>query len=273
MQKCTIYHTGIDSIQDGVVKDDKVYFINKDNEMVVPEQIFLATEECEEGLMQFELNGKWGFTNIGTGEIVIEAVWDYAGPFYGGYAHVALGAKVDIRRGYYREITGGKHGYIYKDGAVVIPLEYDDAYDIPYQHRKYFEVEKNGKKGLIDSHNKQVIPLEWDYLETSYDHKLIFCAIYDKQLQTNTYESLRWGVYDAYFNLIVQPKLDQAPIRPRIKNRKYSYCDGYFGLRIWEQYGLISKDGSVIADIKLSKKEVNALLNKVAGRARKDLYL
>lgn len=292
MQKCTIYHTGIDSIEDGFIKDNKVYFSNEDNNLYFPEEIFLASEECEGGLIQFEVNGKWGFANINTGEIVIKPIWDYAGAFYKGYARVALGAHVEIRTGYYEDIVGGKHGYIDTNGTIVIPLIYDYALDIPY--KKHFKVSRNGKWGLIDKNNRILIPLKWNYLETSYEHSLIFCAIessseinvksrdkslgeiYDTQAKSKLQNTLKWGIYDKNFNLIIQLELDEAPITPKIKIKER--CDAfllyeeYFILKRANKYGLICNDGRLITNIDLSKEEVVSMLNEVSGRISNDLY-
>lgn len=292
MQKCTIYHTGIDSIEDGFIKDNKVYFCSEDNNLYFPEEIFLAKEECEGGLIQFEVNGKWGFANISTGEIVIKPVWDYAGAFYRGYARVAIGAHVDIRENFYDDIVGGKHGYIDTDGIIAIPLIYDYALDIPY--KKYFQVMCNGKWGLINKDNNILIPLKWDYLETSYNHNLFFCAIeissaintkssdesfgenYDTQAKTKLHNTLKWGIYDVNFNLIIQPELDEAPITPKIrikeKYNEFRLYEEYFILKIGSKYGLICKDGRFITNIDLSKEEVVNVLNKVSGRIFNDLY-
>lgn len=253
MQKCTIYHTGVYMRQDGVIKDNKVYLLEDDNNIHYPEEMFLASEECEESLIQFEVNGKWGFANIYTSQIIIEPIWDYVGPFYRGYAHVSLGCEFQYVNGTfcYIKINGGKHGYIDTNGRIIIPLEYDYAADIPY--RKCFTVNKNGKWGLIDNENKTLIPLQWDNLETNYGHNLIFCSrkkgcelhvglddkllatIFNIQPEPTCNYTLKWGVYDQNFNLIVQPELDEKPIRPMIKSnprsKNFMFYEKYFALK------------------------------------------
>jgi len=160
MKKCIIYHTGVYESADGVLKDNKVYLQGEDGKLYFPEEMFMAREECEGGLIQFEVEGKWGFADIYTGKIIIEPSWDYAGPFYKGYAHVAVGAEVE----FYNErkndvyVYGGKHGYINTTGNNIIPIEYDDASDIP--DANYFRVADNGKWWMIDSQNKIISPLE-----------------------------------------------------------------------------------------------------------------
>lgn len=293
MQRCTIYHTGVYNAEEGIIKDNKIYIQRQDNNLYFPEEMFMAREECDGGLIQFEVEGKWGFANIYTGEIVIEPVWDYGGPFYGGYAHVALGVQPEINGGYYIEVNGGKHGYIDTNGRIIIPLEYDYAADIRY--RKYFEVNKNGKWGLIDNQNKTIIPLQWDNLETNYGHNLIFCgrkeacelhigsedrllaSIFNIQPEPTCNYTLKWGVYDQDFNLIVQPQLDEKPIKPMIKtsprSKSFTFYEKYFVLKKGDKFGVLCNDGRWIANIQLSKKQAAAMINKISGRWYKDLYI
>lgn len=292
MQKCTIYHTGVYNSDKGIIKDNKVYFQAQDNQLYFPEEIFLAREECEGGLIQFEVNGKWGFADIYTGEIIIKPIWDYAGPFYRGYAHVALGVQLVGNDGSY--VEGGKHGYIDSDSRIIIPLEYDYAEDIPYR-KYYFEVGKNDKCGLIDNENKTIIPFQWDYLRTNYGSHLIFCGrkepcapyvgAQDKLLGaiTNTKPKPtcnyieKWGVYDENFKLIVQQDLDEKPIKPMIKSsarsKNFMFYEEYFALKKSEKYGVLCNDGRWIANIELSKEQVACMINNISERMHRDLYI
>lgn len=293
MQKCRLYHTGVGESAEGILKDHKVYLLVDGDNSYLPEEMFMAREECESGVIQFEVDGKWGFADIYTGEIVIEPLWDYAGPFYKGYAHVALEVQLEINGGNYIEIRGGKHGYIDGSGRVVIPLEYDAAEDIPY--RKYFMVAKDGKWGLIDNLNQILIPLQWDCLDTSYDHDLIFCgrkeacepyegaedrllaAILNTKTEPTCDYTWKWGVYDQSFTLIVQPDLDERPSAPILKksprSKSFCYYMEYVVLKREGKYGVLCKDGSRIADIELSKIQAVELMNDTSGRAERDLYI
>ncbi|MFW5980938.1 MAG: WG repeat-containing protein [bacterium] len=104
------------------------------------------------------------------------------------------------------EIEGGKHGYIGTDGKVIISIEYDAAAEIPYR-KTYFKLAKNGKYGIVDQYNEIKIPFKYDYLETSYDHDLVFCVIKEKQKMLEN-----WAVYDQDFNLIIDAELDEQAI-------------------------------------------------------------
>ena len=178
MKNCRIYHTGIYAYAGGVIKNGLVYIQGDDSNLDFPKAMFMAEEECEGGLIQFEVEGKWGFANIYTGEIRIDPVWDYASPFYSGYARVSLGTKIEHCSDGQIMMQGGKYGYIDRNGKVVIPLEYDDVRNKSYDEN-YFEVAKNGKWGTIDKENSVIISLDWDsverlYWENNFHHRICF---------------------------------------------------------------------------------------------------
>jgi hypothetical protein len=279
--------------QDGVIKDNKVYLLGDDNNIRYPEEMFLAREECEDNLIQFEVDGKWGIANIYTGEIIIKPIWDYVGPFYRGYAHVSLGCELEINGRCYVSVNGGKHGYIDTKGKIVIPLDYDYAEEIPY--RKYFQVSKDGKWGLIDNQNNILIPFKWDMLNTNYYDDLIFCAMEERcEKYVDSYDKLvaaickmepvptcnyryKWGVYDKHFNLIIEPELDKEPFNAKYRNSPRSKFSTdykkYYILKKNKKYGLLCNDGRIIADIKLLKKQVRFMVNRISDRFEKDLYI
>jgi hypothetical protein len=288
MKKCTIWHTGVYESATGVIKNNKVYLQDIDNKLHLPKYMFMAREECEGGLIQFEVQGKWGFAEIYTGKIIIEPVWDYAGPFYSGYAHVALGAQLEDYDGY--RMRGGKHGYIDKAGKIIIPIEYDDAEEITYRH-KYFRVAKNGYWGLVDNQKTIVVPLKWDELEVSYHHDLIFCGkkenidaedsilttLQDKPSEARTGSQIKWGVYDQNFNMMVEPELDDI-ICPKVKenpkSRSYYFYDHYYIIKRKSKFGVICSDGRCVANIKFSKAQARAFINSISpAKYRGNLYI
>ncbi len=195
MQLCTLYHTGVYESANGVIKNNRVYLQGEDGQLRNPEEMFMAIEECEEGLIQFEVEGKWGFADIYSGKIIIEPVWDYAGPFYHGYAHVALHIQVESMNRGDINYSGGKHGYIDAKGRLVIPMEYDDAVDIPYH--QCFKVFQNGHWGLVDSDNHICIPFEYDELFYLYSHRCVK-ASRDK----------KWGLLDVQNRSIIPVEWD-----------------------------------------------------------------
>ena len=279
-----IYHTGVNERAKGIIKNGLVYLLGDENQLYFPGEMFMARAECDYGLIQFEVRGKWGFADIYTGEIKIPATWEYAGPFYRGYAHVVAGAQLERYGACHMESHGGKHGYIDKNGTIIIPIEYDAAEEIPY--RQFFKVAQNGKWGLIDNQNKIVIPFEWDILETSYYHDLVFCGIIeetcdpyvgpeDKLLESifnipaepTSRRRLKWGGYDPNFNLIISPELDHKPM-PYKKKGKTNYHDrdsNYYLLKRKRKYGVLCKDGRLITNITLLKRDATNIIDKLSG--------
>jgi uncharacterized repeat protein (TIGR02543 family) len=165
MKKCIICHTGVFEAVDGVIKNNRVYLKWKDR-LYFPEEMFMARTECQFYLIQFMVEGKWGFADIYTGEIKIQPIWDYAGPFYHGYAHVSIGNKIEFMSGQEicvsaikdignMHVIGGKHGYIDRNNKIIIPVEYDYAEEIP--DGTYFNVRK-GKKWCAVNEKNRIIP-------------------------------------------------------------------------------------------------------------------
>lgn len=283
MQECMIYHTGVKECAKGIIKDGLVYLVGDENRLYFPKEMFMAREECDYGLIQFEVEGKWGFADIYTGQIKIPATWEYVGPFYRGYAHVVAGTQLKRYESYHVEPYGGKHGYIDKNGTVIIPVEYDDAEEIPY--RQFFKVAQKGKWGLIDNQNKIVIPFEWDVLETRYYHDLVFCGIEevcdlcvgpeDKLLESicnipadsKCGCRLKWGVYCPSFNLIVRPELDEKPEPYKTKGKANCHDRDldYYLLKSKRKYGVLCKDGRLITDITLLKRDAKNLIDILSG--------
>lgn len=155
MKKCIVCHTGIYLYTEGFIKNNKVYVMGDDEELYYPEILFMAKEDCEKGFIQIIVDEKWGFANIYTGEILVEPIWDYAGPYYFGYAQVSSGAKVDYKSSSTCLVEGGKHGFIDMEGNVIVPLEYDyvKAKSLGYkpdtsQYEVVFMVSKNDKSGV-----------------------------------------------------------------------------------------------------------------------------
>lgn len=268
MKKCKIYHSGIYLHVDGVIKNKLVCFRGDDNNLYFPEKLFMAKEECQGGLIQIEIEGKWGFADIYTGEIKIDPVWDYVGPFYSGYAHVALEIKAEhcsdgqlMTQG-----AGGKHGYVNSTGRVIIPLEYDDARYIPYR-KNCFAVAKDGKWGMVDNRNSIMIEFNWDVMKSLSGNWLVVatkepCQIHDRYPndingdpnQCNC--NWKWGVINRNFDLM---ELDE---QPTIYKNFYQY----YILKKGRRYGVIAEDGQLISDTKLLRKEAIELIKTIYRR-------
>jgi hypothetical protein len=271
MQKCKVYHTGVYEFEEAAIKDDKVYICGKRGKLYYPEEMFMAREECEGGLIQLNVDGKWGFADIYSGEIKIKPAWDFAAPFYRGYAHVAIGTDIEEYSPGRFSLSGGKHGYIDNFGNEIIPVVYDDAETVPY--RNNFIVSKNGKWGVIDEENKIIIPFEYDFLRTNYENDLVFCGIrklpkvIDESQSYKWNYGVKWGVYDKEFNLIVKPELDEIPEIYKIKSgtkRSWVYHHTkYYYIKRKRKYGVLCADGRLITDISLLKRDAVFLISKL----------
>ena len=272
MKKCLVWHAGIYGNyigENAIIKDGLVFLQDDDNKLYLPKEMFLAEQECEGGLIPFEVQGKWGFADIYTGQIKIEPVWDYAGPFYGEYAHVELGTEGDFDSSGPTTENGGKHGLIDMTGKVIIPVEYD----VLRGHIDHCLIVANNEKwGIINYKSSIIIPLEWDELRKCYNNDWIFCGkaepcepytssedkllakIFDEPLEPRSHK-MKWGVFDKDFNLIINPELDEVPEQPM----PHKYPE-YYLLKKGRRYGVLSKDGKMISDIKLFKKDAIKLI-------------
>jgi hypothetical protein len=121
--------------------------INLDGEIILPleyrESSFFSTKHATsfEGMNILVKDRKVGFATT-AGDVVIPPQYDWAdgSGFVNGFAWVAIGED-------WHDI---KCGYIDKSGAVVIPLEYCDAFYIGIENDKhYFWLEKDGLWGIV----------------------------------------------------------------------------------------------------------------------------
>jgi len=99
----------------------------------------------------FYEDGHYGLQDLSTGEVLLEATYDYIGTFYGDYAEVVL----------YDENYDASCGLIDRSGALVLPVEFEDillCYALPqtaendyasmgYEAYGYFCVVQDGKIG------------------------------------------------------------------------------------------------------------------------------
>ncbi len=134
-------------------------------------------------LNRFWYNGKWGYKDKVTGEIVIPSKWRMVKGFYEGLCRVEddngkwgfidkTGYLVvsckwqsntqDFHEGLARvEDDNEKYGYVDKMGKVVIPCKWKDTYSF---HEGLARVkDDNGEWGFIDKMGTVVIPCKWKY--------------------------------------------------------------------------------------------------------------
>ena len=91
------------------------------------------------------VNGKWGFINKETKQLVVFYKYDEALRFSGGLAAVKF---------------NGKWGYIDKADSAIIAFAYNDARTFS---KGMAQVSLNGKWGYIDRNGKEVLPFRYEY--------------------------------------------------------------------------------------------------------------
>jgi hypothetical protein len=212
MKKCILRHSGMGEELKGVIKDGKAYCINLKGEAELPFEYWVF-HDCDHGLVEIKIGTKWGFAYIGTGEIVILPQWDWVGPFYGEYAHVA-----NRYRGGQHSKTG-EHGYINKHGECVVPLEYTGCNNGSITQRKdeeeknFFIVKKGNLYGIVNEKNEVVIPFKYREIKYDYSSENLICK-----------KGQRYGVLSLDNTVIV-------PFEYTIYKSNSSPVEHWFGVR------------------------------------------
>lgn len=128
----------------------------KTSEYLTPKLSHIYDENLKDSITVFRQEGKRGFLNIYTGEIVVPAQYDKAWVFSEG-----LGAAV----------KDGKVGFVNKKGETVISFQY--GYSSQWKNQVDFLFkggyctvidQTTGKQGLIDKLGKWAIKPEYDYI-------------------------------------------------------------------------------------------------------------
>jgi hypothetical protein len=110
-----------------------------------------STVDAERKIHKIYENGKYGFKDKQTGEVIAPAKYNFALDFSEGLAAVKL---------------NDKWGFIDETGKVLIPFKYDDAGDFLGGLAR---VALNGKWGFIDKNRKEVIELKYDFVTPFFD--------------------------------------------------------------------------------------------------------
>ena len=140
----------------------------------------IFSDDCIDGLTQLEIDAKWGYADIVSGEIAIPTVWDWCGPFYDGYALVRTGCpgEPDAIRApgeclsndgliraenfglveYAPNWMDSRCGYINTRGELVVPLKYLQGKVISAKG-SFFIVQKPGRLfGVVDLNDNVINP-------------------------------------------------------------------------------------------------------------------
>ena len=128
MPTCKIVIRAANLLLDAVIRNRALYLKNEDGSCTLAAedgQLSELLDELEaETDIAFRSDGKWGFFNRYTGNISIDAVWDYAGDFHDGMTTVCIGCDpVSEQETGFVHPDGGKWGCIAADGEVVIQVE------------------------------------------------------------------------------------------------------------------------------------------------------
>ena len=270
----------------GVVKNDKLGFINLCGDLVIPpiyDQIWLGLPDrfykeiydgdgaffysnmsnFKEGCVRLEKNGKYGFTDT-TGKIIAPFIFDEADDFSEGLAEVGIitptnGA--DIRS-----------GYIDKSGTYVIPLKYQ------YENKKIWGYSRQSQfsegKALVTSMSKSGYGFgRKEFFINKNDESIIesdsyeFCSGFSEGLAVvgkKYFEYIdnfikgsetKFGYIDTNGNLAIEFRFDEAR----------SFSDGLAAVKLNGKYGFIDNLGEIIIDCIYSddlrrSKFINGLL-------------
>ena len=184
--------------------------------------------------------GKMGFKAKETGEVILEAMYDFVQPFSEGFASVKLNAKC---------------GFIDKTGMTVVPCIYDCA--------ECFSgglacVQQDGKYGFVDHTGKLLVPCIYDRAECFsgglacvqqdgkygfVDHtgKLLVPCIYD---HANSFSGgLACVRQDGKYGFVDQTGKLSVPC---IYDRAKSFSGGLACVQQNDKYGFVDQSGRII---------------------------
>jgi hypothetical protein len=103
--------------------EQELYFVHRTGRTAPAFFFDNGADPFVEGLARTFRNGSVGFVNSELVEVV-EARWDFAEPFAGGFARVCDGCRQE-RRGEHSVLVGGRWGVVDGTGHVVVPVVHD----------------------------------------------------------------------------------------------------------------------------------------------------
>jgi hypothetical protein len=174
------------------------------------EKEWIAYLEKLELVAYRDVSGKYGFKDKATGNIIIQAKYDYTYSFSEGLATVRL---------------NGKDGFIDKTEKIVIPLKYDNAHSFS---EGLAAVKLNDKWGYIDKTGKIVIPLNYEDAY-SFSEGLAAVKLNDK-----------WGFIDKTGKIVIPLKYEDA----------YSFSEGLAKVQLTGKWGFIDKTEKIVIPLK-----------------------
>jgi len=149
---------------------------NEKGEIVVPcvyDFIDSVTEDqfVFDGLIKVVKQGRVGFVDAETGELVISCNFSKAGFFKNGYAEVEI---------------YDRWGVIDKTGRIIIPTKYESINVFHGIMSNYIEVVDNGKRGLVDLKTaKEVLSCEYENIMVMSDGNAIVSKLIKEEIVNN----------------------------------------------------------------------------------------
>ncbi|MDF1494850.1 WG repeat-containing protein [Caproiciproducens sp. CPB-2] len=202
-------------------------------------------------LLQIESGGKWGLMNVETNELAISLQFDYIHPMFS--------AKNPPKTNHAKTshaVKNALHGYINVLGETVIPFVYEDACHYASSNG-YFAV-KRGKWGVVNRENEPILPFVFDRidLDSCFDR-------YAGGLQP--YAGIS-AIRDGYMVLF---DMDGEILEDHLTAQPCGYSTHGFGdymlLQRKRKFGVACRDGRLITNITMLKREAMHLIRKLEG--------
>jgi len=271
-----LLYDDIESFYDGfskVKKGTSRFLMNKSGVLVCDITKFDMVGFVSDGLFLVSLNDKYGFYNT-SGKEIVPLKYDYVYSFCDGVARVEVGdtfeeyvyinkagvrigqenfrAQGDFSEGFGHVAVDEKHGYIDKNGKIVIPLVYSSAGSFKNGFAVVSkEIESESRYGLIDKSGKEVIPCIFDGVELRTDGFVL--------VDTGRHigESIYWYDEPVISNYGLYNTLGQQ-ITPLVYNEISEFTNDFALASRNGEVFLINKEGEEIAN---SFKYVQAVNN------------
>jgi len=149
------------------LKSGHLGFIDQDGNTFIP-NIYIKPPNLEaypsfsSGIAAVPIGGKWGYVDVNGKEL--GKLFDKARNFHGELAPVKQGLL---------------WGYINRKGRVVIPFQFDDAWEM---RNESAIVCKNNLYGLIKPDGSEITPIKYNYIERLIDRPDLFKTIINNKI-------------------------------------------------------------------------------------------
>lgn len=187
--------------------DYKYGYVNNKGDMIIP-PIYDYAGPFTEGLAHVLINGQYGFIDK-TGKIVIKPEYEAASVFSDSLAAVRI---------------NGKYGYINKTGAMIISPVFDRTWQFKYGRAR---VLVNNKYGFIDKTGKYIIEPVYEH---AYDFSEGAAAVKVKG---------KYGFINSAGRYIIEPIYQDAG----------NFCSGLAPVAIGSKYGYINQKGEQVIPV------------------------